>query len=196
MPAAEKLFLSCFFMEMTMYQAPEQLIALNKANLEATIRFAEIALEGTERMLEVHMKAAKTAFANGVMQAKALAEVKDVEQLAQLKNTLAQPNLEKANTYIKGVYDVAAATQSEFGKLLEDKIIEFNKHYVTALDTMVKSAPAGSEAAVAAVKSAIAGVNSACDNVSKSAKQFAEMTQANVEAVTTQAGSGGRKKAA
>ena len=127
-------------MEMTMYQAPEQLIALSKANLEAAVRFAEIALEGTERMLEVHLKAAKSAFADGVMQAKALAEVKDVEQLAQLKNALAQPNLEKANIYIKSVYDVAAATQSEIGKLLEEKIKQFSE--MTQANVEAATAPA------------------------------------------------------
>ncbi len=179
-----------------MYQTPEQLIALNKANLEAAVRFAGIALEGAERMLEVQLKAAKSAFADGVQQAKALAEVKDLQEFAQLKNTLAQPTLEKATSYVKSVYDVAAATQSEINKLAEEQIAEFNKHVVTGLDKIVKAAPAGSEVAVAAVKSAISAVNSAYDNLSKSAKQIAEMTQANVEAATGHAGQASKKKAA
>lgn len=179
-----------------MYQAPEQLIALNKANLEAAVRFAGIALEGAERLFEVQLKAAKTAFADSVQQAKALAEVKDLQELAQLKNTLAQPNLEKATSYVKSVYDVAAATQTEISKLVEEQVAEFNKHVVTGLDKMVKSAPAGSEVAIAAVKSAISAVNTAYDNLAKSAKQFAEMTQANVEAATAQAVHSSKKKAA
>lgn len=179
-----------------MYQAPEQLIALNKANLEAAVRFAGIALEGAERMLEVQLKAAKSAFADGVQQVKAMSEVKDLQELAQLKNTLAQPTLEKATSYVKSVYDVAAATQSEISKLVEEQVSEFNKHVVTGLDKVVKSAPAGSEVAVAAVKSAISAVNSAYDNLSKSAKQFAELTQTNVEAATSQAVHATKKKAA
>jgi len=178
------------------YQASEQLVALNKANLEAAVRFAGIALEGAERMLEVQLKAAKGAFAEGVHQAKALAEVKDLQELAQLKNSLAQPSLEKATSYVKSVYDVAAATQTEINKLVEEQVAEFNKHVVTGLDKVVKSAPAGSEVAVAAVKTAISAVNSAYDNLSKSAKQFAEMSQANVEAATSQAVSASKKKAA
>ena len=34
-----------------MYQAPEQLMAWNKAYLETAVRFAGIALDGAERML-------------------------------------------------------------------------------------------------------------------------------------------------
>ena len=179
-----------------MYQAPEQLTALNKANLEAAVRFAGIALEGAERMLELQLKMAKSAFADGVQQAKALAQVKDIQEFARLKNTLGQPSMEKATNYAKSVYDVAAATQSEIGKLVEEQVSEFNKQIVTGLDKMVKSAPPGSEAAVAAVKSAISTVNSAYDNLSKSAKQYAEMAQSNVEAATTQAMHASKKKAA
>ena len=179
-----------------MFQAPEQFLALNKANLEAAVRFAGIALEGAERMLELQLKTAKSAFADGVQQAKAFTEIKDVQELAQLKNTLAQPTIEKATSYVKSMYDVAATTQTEINKLVEEQVAEFNKQVVTSLDKVVKSAPAGSEVAVAAVKSAITAVNSAYDNLSKSAKQFAEMTQANVDAATIQAVHVAKKKAA
>jgi phasin family protein len=179
-----------------MFQAPEQLMAMNKANLEAAVRFAGVALEGAERMLELQLKTAKSAFADGVQQAKALSDIKDVQEFSQMKNTLAQPSLEKANSYVKSMYDVAAATQSEITKLVEEQVAEFNKQVVTSLDKVVKSAPAGSDVAVAAVKSAITAVNAAYDNLSKSAKQFTEMTQANVEAATSQAAHGGKRKTA
>ena len=179
----------------TQYQAPEQLMAFNKANLDAAVRFAGIALEGAERMLEVQLKAAKSAFADGVQQAKALSEIKDIKDLTQLNTTLGQPAIEKATSYAKSVYDVATATQTEISKLLEEQVTAFNKQVVTGLDKAVKSAPAGSEVAVAAVKSAISAVNSAYDNLSKSAKQFTEMTQANVEAAAATAHASKKKVA-
>jgi len=179
-----------------MYQTPEQLMAWNKTCLEAAVRFAGIALEGTERMLEVQLKATKSAFADGVQQAKLLGNVKDPQEFAQFRNTLVQPSLDKATSYLKSVYDVAAATQSEINKLIEEQVSENNKNVVTGLDKMVQSAPAGSEIAVAAVKSAVSAVNSTYDNLSKSAKQFAEMSQANIEAATSQAVHASKKKAA
>ena len=179
-----------------MYQIPEQLTTWSKTNLDTAVRFAGIALDGAERLLEVQLKAAKTVFADGVQQAKALAEVKDPQEFAQLKNTLVQPNLENATAYVKEVYDVATATQSEISKLVEEQVAEFNKQVVTGLDRLVKLAPAGSEVAVAAVKSTISAINSTYDNLSKSAKQVAEITQANVEAATNQVVQASKKKAA
>jgi phasin family protein len=176
-----------------MYQAPEQLIALNKANLEVAMRFAGVALEGAERMIDLQLKAAKTAFADGIEGAKALAAVKDIQQFAALKDNLAQPSLEKATAYAKSVYDVATSTQAEFGKLAEEQVADFNKQIVTVLDKMVKTAPAGSEVGVAAIKSAIAAVNASYDNLTKVAKQFSDATQSNIEAVAKQAVNGAKK---
>jgi len=177
-----------------MYQAPEQLTALNKANLEIAKRFAGVALEGAERMLDLQLKAAKSAFADGVETAKVLASVKDIQQFAALKDDLAQPAVEKATAYAKSVYDVAAATQAEYGKLFEEQVSAFNKQMVTALDKMVQNAPAGSEVGVAAFKSAIAAVNASYDNLSKAGKQFAEAGKSNLDAVAKQT-AGSAKKA-
>jgi phasin family protein len=176
-----------------MYQTPEQLVALNKANLEMAMKFAGVALQGAERILDLQLKAAKTAFADSVENAKTIAAVKDLQQLAALKDSMAQPTIEKATAYAKSVYDVTTATQAEFGKLVEEQVSEFNKQVVTVLDKIVKTAPAGSEVGIAALKSGIAAVNSAYDNVSKVAKQFTEATQSNFEAVVKQAEEGVRK---
>ncbi len=176
-----------------MYQTPEQFAALNKANLEVAMKFAGVALQGAERILDLQLKAAKSAFADSVESAKVIASVKDLQQLAALKETLAQPSIEKATAYAKSVYDVTAATQAEIGKLVEEQVSEFNKQVVTALDKMVKTAPAGSEVGIAALKSGIAAVNSGYDNLSKVAKQFADATQSNIEAVAKQAANGAKK---
>jgi phasin family protein len=176
-----------------MYQAPEQLLALNKANLEVAAKFAGVALQGAERILELQLKAAKSAFADTVENAKVLAGVKDIKELAALKDSLAQPSIEKATAYAKNIYDVTAATQAEFGKLVDEQIADFNKQVVTVLDKMVKNAPAGSEVGIAALKSGIAAANGAYENLSKVAKQITEVTQSNIEAAAKQTINGVKK---
>jgi phasin family protein len=176
-----------------MYQAPEQLLALNKANLEIAAKFAGVALQGAERILELQLKAAKAAFADGVENAKTLAAVKDIKELAALKDSLAQPSIEKATAYAKDIYDATAATQAEFGKLVDEQFADFNKQVVTVLDKMVKNAPAGSEVGIAALKSGIAAANGAYENMSKVAKQITEVTQSNIEAAAKQTINGAKK---
>jgi len=179
-----------------MYQDPEQLMAWNKSSLEAATRLAGITLEGAERLLEIQVKAAKTVLADGFLQAKTLAQVQGPEEFAQMKNTILQPAMEKTTAFLKSIYDAASATQNEIGKLLETQVAEFNRHVATGLDNLAKASPPGSEVAVSVMKSAISAVNSSYENLSKSAKQFVEMAQANVDTATTQKTGANRKKPA
>jgi phasin family protein len=169
-----------------MYQTPEQLIAINKASVEAALRFAGAALEGAERLIGVQLKTAKSALNDGLQNARALTSVRDVDQLAALKDTVVQPTFEKATAYAKEVYDVASATQADLSRLVEEQVSEFNRQMISALDQFVKTAPAGSEVGIAAMKSTLAAVNSGFDNFTKVAKQFGEATQNNIEVVANQ----------
>jgi phasin family protein len=169
-----------------MYQTPEQLIALNKANVEAALRFAGVALEGAERLIGLQMRTAKSALAEGLQNARAMTSVRDLDQFAALKDTVVQPTFEKATAYAKEVYDVASATQADLSRLVEEQVSEFNRQMISALDQIVKTAPAGSEVGIAAMKSTLAAVNSGFDNFTKVAKQLGEATQSNIEVVANQ----------
>jgi len=172
-----------------MITKPEHFVAVGKAQLDASVRFAAIAAEGAEKMLDLQFRNAKGSFDEVVKNAKAFTELKDVSQIASWAGTSFQPSLDKATAYAKSVYDVASGTQQEIGALLEEQVAEFNKNVSMALDTAFKSAPAGSEAAVAAAKSVIDVANSVYDTIAKASKQLASLTETNVAAAS------GKKKA-
>ncbi len=169
-----------------MYQTPEQLIAFNKAGMEAALRFASVALDSAERLMELQMKAAKSALSDGIQNARTITAVRDFDQLAALKDTVVQPSFEKATAYAKEVYDVTSSTQAEVGRLFEEQVSELNRQAMSTLDQFVKTAPAGSEVSIAAMKSTLAAVNTGFDNLTKVAKQFGEATQNNMEVVANQ----------
>lgn len=177
-----------------MYQTPEQLIALNKTNLDAAMRLAGVALQSVEKLVDLNMETAKAALADSANSVRALAAVKDPRDLVALRDRMLQPTLEKASTYARSVYDVAASAQSEINKLFEAQIADYNKSVVAVLDKAGTNAPAGAEFAVAALRSAVGSANLAFENISKVARQFAEITEANVTAATK--ATSGKKKAA
>ena len=167
-----------------MYTVPEQLVATNKENLESVIAFAGITAAGAEKLIELQLRTAKNVFADALKNVKALAAVKDVQELTEIQTSIAQPVGDKVATYGRSVYAVIAETQAELNKFFEERIAESNKNFVTVLDKAVKSAPAGSDVAVAAVKSAMAAANQAYDAFSKATKQVAEATEATMTAAT------------
>jgi phasin family protein len=167
------------------YATPEQFAAANKANVETLMLVANTAFASAERLAALNLNTARSILEDSVANAKALLAVKDVQGLVAMQTALAQPAVEKAVAYSRSVYEIATQTQEEMNKVLESQVGDMNKNVVAALDQAMKSAPAGSDVAVAAVKQAIAAANSAYDNMTKAAKQVAEMTEANVAAATS-----------
>ncbi len=167
------------------YATPEQFAAANKATVETSLTLANTAFASAERLAALNLNTARTILEDVVANAKALLSAKDVQDLVSLQTTLAQPAVEKAVAYSRSIYEIASQTQEEVAKLIEAQFAEANKNVAVALDQAAKSAPAGSDVAVAAVKSAIAAANSAYDSMSKAAKQVAEIAEANVAAATT-----------
>ncbi len=168
-----------------MITKPEQVAAAGKAQLEAGVRIATIATGGAEKLLDLQFRNIRASFDEAVKNAKAFTELKDVSQIGPWLSTAMQPNLDKFTSYAKSVYEVTGETQQEISALLEEQVGEFNKNLTVALDTALKSAPAGSESAVAAAKSVIDVANSVYDTVNKASKQLTTMTQSNVAAASS-----------
>jgi phasin family protein len=170
-----------------MITAPEKLVAVNKANVETVVSIANIWLDGAERLTEVQLAAAKAAVADAAKNAKALAGLKDAQGAFALQSDLVTPSVEKVVSFSRSVYEIAAQTQAELAQVVEARVNDFNKTVIATLETVAKSAPTGvgADAAVAAVKSAVAAASSAYDTMSKAAKQVADMTEANVTAITS-----------
>lgn len=179
-----------------MFPVPEQFAAVNKAAVEASVSYANVVLEGAEKLLDLNLKVAKGALADSSKTVKAFAGVKDVQEFVTLQQSIAQPSIEKAVAYSRAVYEVAAETQAELQKLTEAHLGEVNKTVVELVDKLVKSSPAGTEVVQAAMKSAITAANNAYDTMSKAAKQVAEMTEASVAAATDGTAPGAKRKTA
>ena len=167
-----------------MIKTPEQFAAANKATVDSLLSLANSALASAERIAALNLNTARSLVEDSVSSAKALMGAKDVQEALSIQASLAQPNVEKAVAYSRSVYEISAQTQEELAKMVEAQYAEFQKSVAGLLDQAAKSAPAGSDVAVAAVKSAIAAANSVFDNMNKAAKQVAEITEANVAAAT------------
>lgn len=179
-----------------MYVTPDQITAANKASVEAMLSFAHSNFAAFEKISALNFNATKTAFEDAMNHAKALMNVKDVQELVNLNVAAAQPSLEKAIAYSRSVYEVTSGAQAEMTRFLEAQASEYNRNVVGFLDKFAKNAPAGSDVAVAAVKSALAAANSAYDSMTKVAKQATEIAEANFAAATAASKDAAKKKAA
>lgn len=165
-----------------MNKVTEQFAVTNKANLENLMTVVNSSFAGIERLAALNLSTARAAIEDGAANIKALLSVKDVAGLVAMQQSLAQPAVEKAIAYSRGVYEVISQSANNVGQLFEGHASELNKNVTSAIDKALKNAPAGSEIAVTAVKSAMSAANSAFDKMNEAAKQVTEMAEANVAA--------------
>lgn len=176
-----------------MYQSPEQFMQFGKSSLEAALSLANITLQGTERLVGLQMKTVKDALDESIKNAKALSDIKSVQDLMSMQSSAAQPNIEKVVAYSRSVYEVAADTQTQISKVLESSMSKVSGEIVAAMDKAVKSAPAGSETAIAAFKSAVAAANTAYDTLSKVSREAADLAMNNATAQAAKAAAAKKK---
>jgi len=164
---------------------PEQFAAANKAAIDSLLSVANTALASAERIAALNLETAKSLLADTVTSTKAVMGAKDVKEALSIQASLAQPSVEKAVAYGRSVYEISSETQQELAKMVEAQFGEFQKSMSSLLEKAAKSAPAGSDVAVAAVQSAMAAANSAFDNMRKAAQQMTDMAQTNIAAATS-----------
>ncbi len=164
--------------------APEQFTEVNKSNIDAALKFATVSFDAAERLMGLQLAVGRDALNEGVKTAKVLADVRDVQDLTSLRGKFAETGTEKWTDYSKAVYEVAQHTQAQWSNLFESQLVELNKNVAAALDKAVKTAPAGADVAIAAIKSTMSATSAAFDSMTKAAKQVASFTDANVKAAT------------
>lgn len=180
-----------------MVKTPAQISEANKAAVDTAMKLAQISMENAERLVRLQLEAAKSMLEDNLQSAKALAEAKDPQQLAALRAKALESGVEQMTAYSRGIYDLAAQTQVEFGKIMEGRIAAFNREVAQLVDDAAKSAPAGSEPAIAAMKQTLAATNAMIDTMTRAAKQFTEAADSNIKsaaAAATHAVKGGAKK--
>ncbi len=165
----------------------EQMLTAHKTNFETLFGLTNKAFEGVEKLVELNLQVAKASLgevAEGVM---AALSVKDAQELMALQASLLQPAAEKAAAYSRHLYDIAASTNADIGKLVEEQTADAQTKYMSVVDAAAKNAPAGSENAVALVRSAVAAANNAFESVQKAAKQAANVAESNFQAMAATA---------
>jgi phasin family protein len=173
--------------EHTMNFNADQFTATQKANLSAAADLSQTAFAGFERLVELNMAAGKAAVGESFANMQALMGAKSPQDLMAVQAALVQPAFEKSVSYGRHLADIANSTSAVFTKAAEGKLAESEQAVKSLVENSLKNAPAGSDAAVAAIKTAFEAGQTAAETLKKVAKQAAETAESNLKAATAQA---------
>jgi phasin family protein len=158
---------------------------LGRAAVDAAAKVARISMDSAERTLAVQLEYAKGALDQASLNARALSQVKDVQAFMTLPSRIAENTLENIVGYSRSLYEVAATAQGQYSRLAEERMAQIQQAVAQTVDEAAKSAPAGGDVAVAAMKSQMAAATAAFDSFSKAAKNMASYADAGLTATRT-----------
>ena len=164
---------------------PEQIAAAQKANLETLSGLTNQALKSIEKLVELNMLIAKQSLGESMSSAKKALEIKDVQQLLAHQAETVQPMAEKIMAYSRHLYELAHETQASFTKSAEQEFQAGQKKITALVEDWTKNAPAGSDAAVNAMKQAIASANNVFETSQKAVKHAVELAETNLNNVSS-----------
>jgi phasin family protein len=161
----------------------EQLAAWQKAALESTLSYAQASIASAEQMLKLNLEAARNSLEQAGKNTRELLSITDPQELVQLRTKIAQANMQQSASYAQNIYEIVSQTQALLTKLGEEQYSRLNKEATVGAEQLSKGTP-GAEVTAAAVKSTLAASNAMMDNLNRAAKQFAELSEANIKAAT------------
>jgi len=161
---------------------PSQFLELQRVQVKALNAVGQSLIAAAEKLASLNVAAVRSAIDSATGAAQSLSDIRDPTDLFALSGASAQPALERLVKYSREVVGIANGVSAEIGKVVEQQISDSNRRMADLLEFVAKSAPAGSEQAVALLRSAVAAGNTAFDTVSKVSRQTTDWAQANFAA--------------
>ncbi len=166
-----------------MFSHADQLSNATKASIDnqlaAMSDLANKALHSVAELVELNLATAKESLATTSAAAQQMLAAKDAQEVLNLSTQQAQPNAEKALAYGRHLASIATKAQADFTKATEARIAETTKQVNKLIDDLSKTAPAGSENAIALLKASVANANATYEQISKASKHAIDNLEEN-----------------
>lgn len=164
---------------------PDQIAAAQKANLETLFGLMHKTLDGVNRLAELNLAAARDTLGDSAQQLEAALNARDAQALLALQTAMVQPLMERTTAYTRQLYELAAGSGQEASRAIEAQAAEVQRALQLLMESAMGHAPAGSEAAVAAMHSAMTTAAEALEAMRRSFLQAGALAEQNLRAAST-----------
>lgn len=155
----------------------EQFNELQRKNLEAAMRLAQLSIENSQRIMELQVQTARALFDEGVENAKALATTADPKQALTLRTHFAQSTTEKMLACARQIAEITSSTQAEVGRLVGQQLSTGGADMVESLQKMFQGMPIADSNALASVQTAMDTARAAFEQITAASQQaFSTLT--------------------
>ena len=167
--------------------AAEKYAALNKKQMETSIRVVQIGFNAWEMLIKLNFVAVRSLLEESA-NAQPVTAVRDVAGLSAWTGGQFRAGANKLSGYSRNIYEIRGQASGALGDLMEQTLLSINQEVVEWVDEVLKSSSIRQpEATAAAAKAAMANAKTVIEGISKAVRQTAGYADANVRAAAAAA---------
>lgn len=156
----------------------EQLSEMNRKNMEAAMRLAQLSIENSQRVMALQSELARELFQESVANAKAQAAAKDPQEVMKLRTQYTQATAQKMMESAQRVAEIGNDARVEFSRLLTEQLASGSHELMDSFQSFFKALPGQSPNMMEAMQQAMARANSAFEQITQvSASAFNNMNE-------------------
>jgi phasin family protein len=169
----------------------ENFSELNRKNMEAAMRLAQLSVENSQRVMSLQSELARELFQQGVENARAQSSAQDPQEVLRLRAQYAQDTAQKMMETAQKVAEIGNDARTEFSRMLTEQLASGSQEMVDAFQGFFKTMPAQNGNVMEVMQQAMSTANSAFEQIAQaSAAAFSGMGSPSPKS----SGSSGRKK--
>lgn len=157
---------------------------LNRKNMDAAMRLAQMSIENSQRVVALQNELARELFQSGVENAKAQSSAKDPQEVLRLRAEYAQETARRMMETAQKVAEISNAARVDFAHMLTEQLAAGSQEMADAFQGFFKSMPGPNSNMMEVMQQAMATANGA----------FEQIAQASTAAFSGMAPAKGKKK--
>lgn len=157
-----------------MYSKSEQFSELQRKNLEAGMKLAQLSLDNSQRIVALQVEIAKKLFQDSIENAKALTAAKDAQKALALQTQYAQETTQTVMDAARQIAEISNASRAEFAHMLTEQLTSGGKDMMSSFQSLFGALPGQQTNILETMNQAMTSVTNAFEQFAKaSATTFA-----------------------
>lgn len=167
-----------------MFAIHESFSKLSANGIEMALRFAQISLDSTERLVKLQLDLSKKSLEEHAKTARCLGGIADTQEARHHISKLGTQTVETLVEHSHNVYDILSQAQCELACLTKDNLGILNKSLLGSIDTLSKAAPGGTNVAFETLKSSFNATTAVIDALTRATQHAAEFANTAARTAT------------
>lgn len=176
----------------------EQFSELQRKNMDAAMRMAQLSMDNSRRIMALQTELAKEMFQSGVENAKAQTGAQDPQTMMQLRTKYAQETTQRMVEAAQQIAEISNAARAEFSRLVTEQLASGSQDMNESMQAFMKNLPGQTPNMMESFQQAIASANAAFEQISKASTaamgNVNETAKATVNATVKKAASRAKRK--